>query len=453
MSQARSNNDATARLLRVAAVLGALGASLVACAQQRVAGTSATPSPLGNTVGYVRMEQLVKAHPLYPQLAHLDEDVAALQLRSVGTQIAHSGGDIATQEKALQRELDAAAERTKKTLGEKQQEYAKREQAAIAAALGAAAQPGGPSGGTIENGVAAQARVQAQTVTTAAQHNFAAYRQQLIDQDRASVSTLQQTLGQRAEREYRARSDELQRKESDFALQLASDDSAQRLSLREKLANLALDDASRADVKKQIDALDRKEGDALGAMRNRDQATLAALQRTLHDRVRSQLGAQIPAMQQRTLAQINARAVQTREQLVGQLAVPGAGGGVAARANVAPNMRHKLQALHQAYQRDFNKDASQTIAQFQKTRADLTRRFQTIAGVDAAAQSSANKQIQALQRQRVDLYGQMVAQIDREVKVVAQKRGIGVVVSDVVAPAGGVDLTSDAQKDIESLHE
>jgi hypothetical protein len=27
------------------------------------------------------------------------------------------------------------------------------------------------------------------------------------------------------------------------------------------------------------------------------------------------------------------------------------------------------------------------------------------------------------------------------------------VVSDVVAPAGGVDLTADAEKDIESLHE
>jgi hypothetical protein len=58
-----------------------------------------------------------------------------------------------------------------------------------------------------------------------------------------------------------------------------------------------------------------------------------------------------------------------------------------------------------------------------------------------------------LQRQRGDLYNQMVAQIGREVKVVAQQRGINVVVSEIVAPAGGVDLTTDAEKDIESLHE
>jgi hypothetical protein len=47
----------------------------------------------------------------------------------------------------------------------------------------------------------------------------------------------------------------------------------------------------------------------------------------------------------------------------------------------------------------------------------------------------------------------MVAQIGREVKVLAEQRGINVVVSDIVAPAGGVDLTADAEKDIESLHE
>ena len=46
----------------------------------------------------------------------------------------------------------------------------------------------------------------------------------------------------------------------------------------------------------------------------------------------------------------------------------------------------------------------------------------------------------------------MVDQIDREVKTVAQERGVSVVVS-TVAPAGGVDLTDDAMKDIETLHE
>jgi hypothetical protein len=46
----------------------------------------------------------------------------------------------------------------------------------------------------------------------------------------------------------------------------------------------------------------------------------------------------------------------------------------------------------------------------------------------------------------------MIAQIDREVKTLAQARGISAVVAGI-APAGGVDLTADAMKDIETLHE
>jgi Skp family chaperone for outer membrane proteins len=74
-------------------------------------------------------------------------------------------------------------------------------------------------------------------------------------------------------------------------------------------------------------------------------------------------------------------------------------------------------------------------------------------GTDAAAAQSAEAEIASLQKQRADLYAEMVDQIGREVKTIAQQRGISVVVSDVAAPAGGVDLTDDAMKDIETLHE
>jgi hypothetical protein len=400
------------------------------------------------------MEALLKVHPLYPELAQLDEDVQALQLKSVGPQIARSGSDIAVQERALQKELDAAAERTKKALANKQRDYARREQAAIDAALGAAAGVSGPGAGAIAGGIAQEARSQSQTASAAAEHNFDVYREQLIEQDRSAVATLQRTLGERATREYRARAEALQRKESDYALQLASDDAADRLSLRTKLSDLALDDQSRADVKAQLDALDRKENDAVGAMRNRDQAALERIGQSLHDRLRGELAREAGDLQKRTYAKIETRAVQTRAQLSGALAqLPGTAGGSGVPANVDPSMRRKLMALHARFQGNFDRDASATIAQFQKTRVDLTRRFQALAGVDAQAQAGANRQIGALQKQRGDLYGEMVAQIDREVKALALKRGIGVVVSDVVAPAGGVDLTADAEKDIESLHE
>lgn len=447
MSRARSSSIAALACV-------AFGATLAGCAHRDAASTAQTAAPVAGAdrVGYVRMEALVKVHPLYTQLARLDEDVQALQLKSVGTQVARSGADILHDERALQVELEAAADRTKKALNEKQNEYAKREQAAIEAALGAVPGAGGASGAQIENGVALRAGQQEQRASIAAQNNFNAYRRQVIDQDQQAAQSLQRSLADRASRTYRARADELQKKEADFALQQASDDAAERLSLRTKLSNLALDDASRADVKKQIDALDQKEADALGAMRNRDSATLAALQRQLHDGVRAEAIAQVGQLRKRTIAKINERELDTRKQLAQQVGVPRAG-GVAVPSGIAPDMRAKLEALHKKYQADFNRDASQTIAQFQKTRADLTQRFRKIASVDADAQAGAAGQIDALRRQRGDLYDQMVAQIGREVKVIAQKRGINVVVSNVVAPAGGVDLTPDAEKDIESLHE
>lgn len=450
MSLARSSNPRGALL-----ACGAIVVSLAACARQATTPAESPRPVVASHVGYVRMEDLVKKHPLYAQLARLDDDMAALQLKSVGPEIARSGADIAVEEKRLQSELDIAAARTKKALADKQIEYAKLEGAAINAAIGGGGRSG-PGGGAIAGGIARQAREQQQSVLRDAQKNLDTYRREVIAQDQSAVTSLNASLAERASRTYRAKADELQRKESDFALALATENSAERLSLRARLSNLALDDTSRDDVKKQLDVLDKKESDTLAALKNRDQSTLAALQTQLHDSVRTDLHAEVAVMQKRTLAKINERELSTRHELIAKLRplpqTPGSG-GVNMPAGVAPDMRSKLEALHKKYQNDFDKDANRTIASFQATRADLTRRFRELGQVDRSAQAGAAKQMDSLQKQRVDLYGQMVAQIGREVKTIAEKRGINIVVSDVVAPAGGVDLTADAEKDIESLHE
>ena len=116
-------------------------------------------------------------------------------------------------------------------------------------------------------------------------------------------------------------------------------------------------------------------------------------------------------------------------------------------------LRTRIQQLHDDYQKRFQDDAKTTIADFEKTRADLSRRYAELHGVDVSAQHGAHAQILALRKKREDLYDEITGQIDREVRLIAQQRGISVVLSDVVAPAGGVDLTPDALKDIESLHE
>jgi hypothetical protein len=122
-------------------------------------------------------------------------------------------------------------------------------------------------------------------------------------------------------------------------------------------------------------------------------------------------------------------------------------------AALSPQLRATIAALHNNYQKQFNSDAKSTIDDFNRTRQDLRRRYEQLRGIDTAAQREAAAQIASLTRKRADLYGQMVAQIGREVRLVALQRGIAVVVTDPVANAGGIDLTSDAMKDIESLHE
>jgi len=434
----------------VAAAL--LAVALTACSR---GVTGPTGTKQSGVMGYVNMDALVKKHPLYGELEKLDADMQALQLKSLDASMPRaSGSDLAREEKNLQKELDDATNRTKKALKDKQEEYAKREQAAIAAAIGAAAGASGASGASIAGGVAQQSAVQAGNAGQQAQAGADAYRRQTLAQNRAALEGLQRSLQERATRTYRTKVEELQRKESDFALAQANQDATERLSLSTKLQNLALDDADRQETRKQLDALNQKETDALAAMKNRDQGTLAALQTQLREQSKAEFDRQFAEMNARTVAQMKAhdRALQTG--LVAQLGqVPGPGGGAAHSVSLPSDMRARLEALHKKYQDDFNKDAGKTVADFQKTRNDLTERFRRLEGIDAGAQDGTTRQLDALQKQRGDLYNEMVDQINREVRIIAEKRGVNVVFSNIIAPAGGVDLTEDAEKDIESLHE
>jgi len=445
-SRARSSSLRSA--LVAAALLGLC--TLTDCARSTGNGQAASG------VGYVRMKELVTKHPLYGQLSKYDDDIAALQLRSIGgAQVASTGSGLARQEAELQRELEQAADRTRELLKEKQTEYQDRENAAIKEALAAAGGPPPPGAAAIAGQMQATSNDQARQVAAQAQTNLEVFRKETIAQDDAAVKALRRSLAERADRTYRAKAEELREKESAFSLQLANADATQRLALRTKLSNLPLDDASRKDITDQLAALDRKESDALVPLRNRDQATLAALQAQLRSETTAEFNREVAEIHKRTNAKLADRATQTRSQLVRQL-----GGSIGAPTTVtaaAPamsgDMKAKLLALHKKYQDDFQKDADQTVKAFYKTKDDLGRRFAELRGVDVGAQGDVQRQIQTLQRQRDELYAQMIDQIGREVKLVAERRAVAVVFSDIIAPVGGIDLTDDAEKDIESLHE
>ena len=243
--------------------------------------TPAAAASGAGRVGYVRMDDLVKKHPLYGQLAQYDANIEALNLSAVVPHVLAAGPDSKREEAQLQAQLDAAAKRTDALLAAKGKSYQDRENAAIAAALRGAGATGGPSVAGIQSQMEGTARTQAGGAGAQAQRDLDAYRKQLEAQDSAQINAAQKTLAARADRTYRAKADELNAKESALSLMLANADAAERLSLRTRLSSLALDDAARDEANKQLAALDRKEADKLAALHNRDAQTLAALQKQL----------------------------------------------------------------------------------------------------------------------------------------------------------------------------
>src|ERR1700693_3606123 len=455
MSQAASSKRAGVRGLMAAALaLLALGAG--GKGENASTSVSATTKPL-SAVGYVRMDDLVRRHPLYGELSRLDDDMAALQFKSFESAAGPTlpPDQLRKEQAAIQREFQDASSRAQAALKQKQEEDGKREAEAIRQALGASgAAAGAPGGNAIGADVERQLQTQAQAVTAGAQRNLDAYKKNLVAQDAAALEALRRSLNDGAQRSYGAKGNEFQNKGTDVALQLAQEDAPERLSLRTKLSNLVLDEAAREEARKQLEALDRKESDALAAMKNRDGATLVALQKELRTKTTDELSSQANVMRSRTLAKINKRELEVRSELASTaIAAPAAPGAVALPKTLAPDMRSKIDALHKRYSDEFNADAKTTIEMLQKTREALRQRLAKLQGVDLGPGAGKQRQLGALEKQRRDLYDQIVAQIGREVKLVAARRGVSVVFGDVVAPAGGIDLTADAQKDIESLHE
>jgi hypothetical protein len=425
---------------------------LASCAH---AATAPAPAPTGNgAIGYVRMDELIKAHPLYGQLAHFDDSIQALDLRSLAPAAIASGPDLQRETAALNAQLTAAAERTNALLQSKGRAYQAQENAAIAAALKAAGVTDGPSVDAVRTQLNATALGQSAGVNAQAQSDLTAYRKQLEAADIAQIEAAQHTLAARADRTYRAKADELTSKEAAYSLKLASDDAAQRLSLRTKLSSLALDDAQRDEANKALAALDQQEADALAAMRNTDAQTLAALKTQLGAQIGDQMRAQVAPIRARSLQRYQERERELHAQFAAQGgALVGGAPAIAANPALPAAVRRRILQLHSDYTAAYQRDAKATVADFTKTRADLSHRYAVLTGTDTTALAGAQAEMQSLQKKRADLYAEMVDQIGREVKTIAQARGIAVVVNDVAAPAGGVDLTDDAMKDIQTLHE
>ncbi len=395
------------------------------------------------------MEEVLKKHPLYPQLAQIDDSIDALGLHSLGAgAVPHTGKQIAVQTKELNAELKAAQDRANVILRQKQLDYAQREQAAISAALAAAG--AGTNGAQSAQAMQSISASQAQQVTAQANNDFTQYQQSVIAQSNAALQSIGAQLSARADRAFGQRATQLQERESQLSLELSQADANKRLQLRMKLNGLALPDATRKEYRDELAALDRREALAVNAQRARDQQTLAAYRTQLNGQVRGEMAAQSAKIHSDTQAKLQTRRNEVSQTVSSQLqglrpaAVP---------SNLPAATRDRLAQIDKTFKAQFQADAQKTIAQYQATKAELDAKYAELQGADSAATGAANSQLGQLQRERDDLYNKMVEQIRRDAGTVAAKRGLQVVLVNIEAAPGGIDLTNDVEKDIESLHE
>lgn len=423
----------------------ALAASVLSGCAHRLSAND--PSVRG--IGYVRLDDVLKLHPLYPQLAKIDDAIDGLGLKSLGTgAVPRTGPQIASETRELNAQLKQAQDRANEILRQKQIDYAQREQAAIHAALAAAGQGtnGAQPAQAMQNVSAAQAR----SVTAQANQDFLQYQQGVISQDNAAARAINAQLSARADQSFRQKATQLQEAESQLSLELSQQDAGKRLDLRMKLNNLALPDATRKQYRDDLAAIDKREGAVVTAQRSRDQSVLNTYKKQLQTQMQAQVQAQTSKIHAQTRSKIEARHNQVTRQVASQLQglQP-----VAVPSNLPASTREEIAQIDKRFKSQFTAEAQKTVAQYQATKADLDAQYALVQGADSSATGAAGKQLAGLRRERDDLYNKMVEQIKRDAGQVAARRGLQIVFVNVAAASGGIDLTDDVAKDIESLHQ
>jgi len=430
--------------MRSASRAFALGLTLAAAAMLGACARVDVHSPQIRGVGFVRLDDIVKRHPLYGQLAQLDDAIAALNLAALGPHVPQSAAQIAGETKDLNAQLKAAQARANKIIGQKQNDYASKERAAVQAALAAAGRGGDASAAGSQ--MTADSARQAQAAAQAANQEFMLYQQTVIAQDNAAIGNVERQLQEAANRKFQARQEAAQQRESALSLQLSQADSSARLAAKTRLNNLALDSATRKALQAQLAAIDKKEAAALGALRAKDEADLMAYRKQLQDETSAGARDQVAKIQAQTRAKLDARrnAVASQIRSLGPAPVP---------QNVSPALQTKIQQIHQQFQAQFQADAQKTVDEYNQVKSDLDQQYAALHGADGGATGATVKQLSDLKKRRGDLYDKIVAQIRSEASRIAADRGLNVVFDNVVTAAGGYDLTDEVSKDVESLHE
>ncbi len=423
------------------------GVALVLAAAAMLGGCSRVDvhSATVRGVAYVRIDEVIKHHPLYPQVQQLENAVAAINLESTMPRAPLSPAEIAQQTQVLNKQLKDAQSRANAILQQKQQQYQNQERQADIAALKAANID--PRAAGIGEQMNATSQQQAAQAAQAARQDYQQYQQSVVAQDNAAMNSVAQQLSKEADQKFRARAEQDQQQETDLSLRLAQQDATQRLALKTKANNIAMDATQRKQVADQLAALDKKEADQVAALRAQHQSDLAAYQKQLRSETSAAIQKQVASIRSQTQAKLSTRQQQVGAQLRGLGTAP------IPQQNIPHDVQAQLMKIHQEFGAKFQADAQATVAEYNATKSDLDKQFAALHGEDVGATGAAAKQLSDLQKRHDDLMAQIQSQVQREADKIAKDDGFTVVFDNVQAANGGYDLTNDLIRDVESLHE
>ncbi|HTU82628.1 MAG TPA: hypothetical protein VMF61_10895 [Candidatus Acidoferrales bacterium] len=222
-----------------------------------------------------------------------------------------------------------------------------------------------------------------------------AYRHELETEAGAAVAAYQASMALRARNAIAARATQLRERESALAYDLARRDGTQRMMLRLKLADLHLEPPSRARLRAQLDAIDRRDAGAVAAMRQADAAQLAGYRTVVYARGARQGAAMSQRLQAEAAKALALRARVFRAQRAGasaRIAFAFAGG-----LPSASDVTGQLGPLD-----DFDPaaEAGSIAAALSHASAGVATRFDALRAADDASQKATVAQIAALQRAR-----------------------------------------------------
>ncbi|MHB8178220.1 MAG: hypothetical protein ACYDA5_00450 [Vulcanimicrobiaceae bacterium] len=430
MSKMRFSNK---RALVVAVMLTAL---MAGCARVDVNSAKI------RGVGYVRVDQVIKHDPLYPQLTKLNDAIAAVKLQYAGSPPPSTAG-IAAQTTQLAQELKVAGEQTSRILAQTRADYEQRERAAIAAALAAVGNTG--AGDRAGQSMGATSAAQAQAIAKQATQGFVRYQQSVVREDRATIAKIAHQIQLKAARKYQARVMEDQQREAQLSYSLSKQDAPKVVAIKTRLSNLALDGATKKRLQGELKAIEQRERAAIDAMRNRHKASLTAYGKQLQARTNAQVAQQAQNIQRDSQSKVAMQrdAVLAKLRALGPAPLP---------QNLSPATKAKIETIHHQFTGEFEAQAQKIIANYDSTKADIDRQYAALTGANAGATGAAGQELAKLERRRVSLYRQMETQVRNDAQRVARRLGLRVVFQGVIAASGGYDLTNQVTKDIESLN-